>query len=84
MSPVMKRNVQCAVPSPTAEPGWYHGLVKRVKELKREVLALYYAAHDPRVGCTPRALSLVAIGCVKWRPPCLHPLASVMCCAATV
>ncbi len=43
--------------------GWYQGLVRRVKQLKRQVLVLYYAVQDPRVGCLPRALALAAVSC---------------------
>ncbi len=43
--------------------GWYQGLLRRVKQLKRQVLVLYYAVQDPRVGCLPRALALAAVSC---------------------
>ena len=52
-----------ASPPPSAGRTWYQSLVQRVKRLKREVLALYFAVQDPRVGCVPQALALVAVGC---------------------
>jgi hypothetical protein len=53
---------------PAASSGCYRALVDWVKQLKREVLALYYAVQDPRVGCMPRALALIAVGCANGPP----------------
>ncbi len=41
--------------------GWWAGLKATVKRLKREVLALHYATHDPRLTLLPRLLAFLAI-----------------------
>lgn len=48
-----------------AGEGWYQRLQGAVKQLKREVLALYYAAQDPDVGFLPRAITIFIIACAS-------------------
>jgi uncharacterized membrane protein YkvA (DUF1232 family) len=39
----------------------YSQFKQAVKKLKRELIALYYATQDPRVGCCPRLLAAIAL-----------------------
>ena len=63
----------------TEKVGWYQGLLRQVKQLKRQVLVLYYAVQDPRVGCVPRALALAAVSCAQ--PHLLAVSAIDRCCS---
>eukprot|EP00882_Tetradesmus_deserticola_P011361 GHRQ01012019.1.p1 GENE.GHRQ01012019.1~~GHRQ01012019.1.p1 ORF type:complete len:256 (+),score=74.39 GHRQ01012019.1:425-1192(+) len=46
---------------PEVKTGWWQGFKQRVKALKRDVLALYYAVHDPRTPLLSKLLPCLVL-----------------------